>query len=88
LAYFLSDQKHPGLAVRDPLRVSIFTHQGKWIVANVVRYSLDAPHGTLCIEAQAPFEGGTSGGPVIDSSGRLIGIISQRTRMMKNVAAC
>lgn len=63
---------------RDPLRVSILTHKGKWIGANVVRYSATwVPlHGVLCIEADDHIASGTSGGPVVDSSGQLVGVIS------------
>jgi hypothetical protein len=63
---------------RQPLNVRILTHKGEWISAKVVRYSHPSQplHGCLCLEADAQIKGGTSGGPVVDSSGRLVGVVS------------
>jgi hypothetical protein len=65
-------------AFRDPLRVSILTHKGKWIDARIVRYVPPGRplHGVLYIEADDRIEGGASGGPVVDSSGQLVGVVS------------
>jgi len=59
-----------------PLSVQILTHKSKWIRAKIHRYSPKPPHGCLCIEADDRIQGGTSGGPVVDTSGRLVGVIS------------
>jgi hypothetical protein len=64
---------------RESLRVHILTHKNKWITGRIVRYSSAGgppQSGCLCIEADDRIEGGTSGGPVVDSSGRLIGVVS------------
>jgi len=61
---------------RLPLPVKILTHKGNWIAARIVRYSPTPPHGQLSLEANDRIEGGTSGGPVVDANGRLVGLVS------------
>jgi hypothetical protein len=59
-------------------RVHVLTHEGKWVSGNVTRYG--APNGpagpTLHIKTDAPIKGGTSGGLVVDSAGRLVDVVS------------
>lgn len=58
--------------------VFIYSHHGTWIAATVRRYGMPgAPtSGRVFIEATQQIEGGTSGGPVVDIEGRLVGVVS------------
>ncbi|MBU2623435.1 MAG: serine protease [Proteobacteria bacterium] len=51
----------------------IFTHKQTWLKVNVQQCRFAAPGLSVC---GAPIEGGTSGGPVVDQEGRLLGIVS------------
>ena len=55
-------------------RVHIYTPKGKWVTGSAKRYSEDAQE--IFVEADEQIEGGTSGGPIINDSGDLIGIAS------------
>ena len=54
--------------------VHVLTHRGTWITGGARR--IGAPHGNVWVTFDAQIEGGTSGGPVIDDDGRLVGVIS------------
>ncbi len=60
-----------------PLPVQILNHKRKWIKAKITRFT-PPPflRGNMFLEAEEEIEGGTSGSPVVDSSGRLVGIVS------------
>jgi hypothetical protein len=60
-----------------PLPVQILNHKRKWIKAKITRFS-PPPflRGNMFLETEEEIEGGTSGSPVVDSSGGLVGIIS------------
>lgn len=45
------------------------------MTATATRYAPDAHH-CLWVEADEPIEGGASGGPIVNESGELVGIIS------------
>jgi Trypsin-like peptidase domain len=53
----------------------ILTHDKGWVRARVKQIRRDAKG--LAIEAEERIQGGTSGGPVIASDGRLLGVISR-----------
>jgi hypothetical protein len=60
----------------DSLRVEVLTHKGKWITGQVINYGLGPVHGRMWLEADDRIKGGTSGGPVVDSRGQLVGVVS------------
>lgn len=53
---------------------AVYTHKGMWIDATAQQCSDGAPR--LCIETPQQIEGGTSGGPIVDERGRLLGVVS------------
>jgi Trypsin-like peptidase domain len=62
---------------RRPLPVQILSHKRKWIKAKITRFAPPLHlRGKMFLEAEEEIEGGTSGSPVVDSSGRLVGIVS------------
>jgi hypothetical protein len=58
--------------------VHILSHNGKWINGRVRHCWIpgEPPGAVLELDADDNIEGGTSGGPVIDGQGRLVGIVS------------
>jgi hypothetical protein len=66
------------LDVDESLGVHIRTHQGKWITGTLTRHGIPntPPSGVVWLEADSPVRSGTSGGPVVDGAGRLVGVIS------------
>ena len=54
--------------------VHVLTHHGTWIKAKATRYGA-FPKG-LHLEPEKQIEGGTSGGPIINDHGQLVGIVS------------
>jgi hypothetical protein len=61
-----------------PTSVHVLTHKGSWISGSARRCGL--PHalstGTIIVLFSNRIDGGTSGSPVIDDSGSLVGLIS------------
>jgi S1-C subfamily serine protease len=64
-----------GPALQKPIRIRILSHRGNWITGKASRWG-QQPTGTVWIDAESQIQGGTSGGPVIDSKGQLLGVIS------------
>jgi hypothetical protein len=54
-----------------PIPARILTHEGNWIGAAVTRWGHRLRSAVFLIEAEERIEDGTSGGPVVDSSGQL-----------------
>lgn len=55
-------------------RVHIYTHKGTWITGSAMQCTKDAEK--LSIEPDEQIEPGTSGSPIINDSGKLVGIVS------------
>jgi S1-C subfamily serine protease len=60
------------LEIGDEFPVHIYTHKAQWITGNASYYGGPRLH----IEADEQLEGGTSGGPIINDSGELVGVVS------------
>ena len=54
--------------------VYIYAHDGTWVRGTAARYSAEA--AIIFVEADQPVKGGASGGPIVNESGDLVGIIS------------
>ena len=67
-----------------PVRVHILTHKGTWVTGSASRFNAP-PFGNVWVDYDAQIEGGTSGSPVIDDNGLLVGVISHCS---ENPAAC
>ncbi len=55
-------------------QVHIYTHKGTWVTGSAMLCREDAQ--AFSVESDEQIEGGTSGGPIIDDSGELVGIVS------------
>jgi hypothetical protein len=64
-----------------PIPVRILTHEGNWIGAAVTRWGHRLRSAVFSIEAEDRIHGETSGGPVVDSSGQLLGVVSHFTEV-------
>jgi len=62
----------------DSLPVAILSHDCGWIPASITRYGIhETPqNGSVALIADQMIKGDTSGGPIVDSMGRLVGIVS------------
>lgn len=56
------------------IAVHLYTHTQRWVRGTVRRFA--SSNGVAWVEANAPIRGGTSGGPVVDDTGRLVGVVS------------
>jgi S1-C subfamily serine protease len=65
--------------VDESCQVHVLTHSGEWLIASVTQYGDPAglPNGSIWIKPEAEIKGGTSGSPVVNDHGELVGIVSQ-----------
>jgi hypothetical protein len=63
---------------RVPVPVHVLTHAGAWIAGRACRHSVlpGGLDGSVAVEFDGAIECGTSGGPVVDENGLLVGVIS------------
>jgi hypothetical protein len=54
--------------------VNIYTHKDTWVVGSASRMPGNAP--TIWVETEEKIERGTSGSPIVNNSGELVGIVS------------
>ena len=58
----------------EEVRVHIYTHKGTWVTGRATQTSIETK--TLDVDTDEKIEGGTSGGPIINDSGELVGVTS------------
>ncbi len=61
-------------ALFQQFKVHIYTHKGTWVTGSAMQCQEDAH--ALWIDFDEQIEGGTSGGPIINDVGELVGIVS------------
>ena len=54
--------------------VNIYTHKNTWVVGRASQMRRDAP--MIWVETEEKIEGGTSGSPIVNDKGELVGIVS------------
>jgi S1-C subfamily serine protease len=57
------------------LDVFILSHTGEWVTGRITEHQSWA-RGRVYVEADQQIRGGTSGGPIVDPSGQLVGVVS------------
>ena len=82
---FVEQTSPARLLLGDPVQhewfpACVLSHRGSWIPGKYGRFGLysayPAARACISIETDAPIEGGTSGGPVVDDNGELLGVVS------------
>lgn len=71
----------------ESLAVHVLTHTGNWISGTVTNFAT-LPAGNIYLKIEAPLRGGTSGGPVVDDAGHLVGVVSWGSRDGSIPLAC
>jgi S1-C subfamily serine protease len=61
--------------IQTDVPVLTLTHTGAWVTGRACRYG-QLLHGDIAVQFDEPIKCGTSGGPVIDENGLLVGVIS------------
>ena len=57
--------------------VYVLTHTGEWIAGHAKRFGFqDIWTGAIHVRFERPIVGGTSGGPIVDDVGQLVGVVS------------
>lgn len=57
-------------------RVHIRTHRNTWVTGEATVFQLRSCNPTIWVQADENIEGGTSGGPIINDAGELVGVVS------------
>jgi hypothetical protein len=57
-------------------RVYVLTHEGQWIEGTASLNAHGASGARTWLRAKQKIDGGTSGGPIVDEHGRLLGVVS------------
>ena len=68
------------IELNPPVPIHVLTHKGTWMSGTARRWSAQ-PTGTAAAQFDGHVEGGTSGSPVINDDGFLVGVISQSSTM-------
>jgi Trypsin-like peptidase domain len=69
-----------------PVPIRVLTHTGAWVSGRASRYGYGwLLAGNIWVEFDASIQGGTSGSPVIDDNGLLVGVISPRAEWTINI---
>jgi S1-C subfamily serine protease len=63
------------LALRQPIPVYVLTCRGRWTRGTVTNHGNEI-FATVGLQTSEAIESGTSGGPVVDEAGRLVGVVS------------
>lgn len=62
---------------KQSFRVHVLSHTGEWIEGDAKRtFSRDLPNAGFFLVARDPIRSGTSGGPIVDDAGCLVGVVS------------
>jgi S1-C subfamily serine protease len=66
------------LVIGEPISVHILAHTDEWIEGTAERFGFlgDPPSGAVSFRTRKQIKGGTSGGPVVDDDGLLVGVVS------------
>lgn len=75
------------LAARKSMKVYVYRHTGKWVEGKATRYNLKNIH-MFKLETDEPIESGTSGSPIINEEGELVGIVSNSGTGNNGIAPC
>lgn len=69
----------------DSVGVQVLTHKREWIAGTITRYDFASlPGATICLAAEHHIEAGTSGSPVVNDAGALVGLVSNYTEDDEN----
>jgi len=68
------------IPINEKIPIHIYTHKETWIHGTGEIYSeVNSPH--LWLETEKPIEGGTSGSPIVDDIGNIVGIVSNTSNV-------
>ena len=68
-------------ALKDEFPVHIYTHKGTWVTGTARNFGEPRLH----VAANEQIEGGTSGGPIINDLGELVGIVSNANDVQESL---